>query len=80
MEAVKTYDARLDAKNRITLRGAGYSNYNVRVFENGCIILEPRILSVPETISAKTLADMDRAVANFNAGAVSEPVDLSDFD
>jgi len=80
MEAVRTYDAHLDAKNRITLRGVNYQNYNVRVFENGCVIMEPRILSVPEEISAKTLADMDRAVENFKAGNVSDAIDLSDFD
>ena len=80
MEAVRTYDAHLDAKNRITVRGAAYRNYNVRVFENGCIIMEPRILSVPEEISAKTLAEMDRAIENLKAGNVSEPIDLSDFD
>ena len=30
------------------------------------------------TISAKTLADMDKAVENFNLGKVSEVIDLSD--
>lgn len=80
MEAVKSYDAHLDAKNRITIRGADYRNYYVRVFDNGCILLEPRVLTVPDTISAKTLSDMDKAVANFKTGSVSPAVDLSDFD
>jgi len=80
MEAVRTYDAHLDAKNRITLRGVNYQNYNVRVFENGCVIMEPRVLTMPDTISAKTLEDMDRAVANYKAGTVSSAIDLSDFD
>lgn len=76
---IKSYDTHLDAKNRITLRGVGFKNYLVKVFENGCIILEPRVLSVPETISKKTLEDMDRAVANIRIGNVSEAIDLSDF-
>ena len=80
MEAVRNYDAHLDAKNRITLRGVSYQNYNVRVFENGCIIMEPRVLSVPDTISARILADMDKAVSNFRAGNVSSAIDISDFD
>lgn len=80
MEVVRSYDARLDSKNRITLRGANYSNYNVRMFENDCIILEPRILTAPDSISARTVADMDRAVANFKAGEVSAAVDLTDFE
>ena len=42
-------------------------------------MLEPRELTVPDSISAKTLEDMDRAIQNFNMGKVSETVDLSDF-
>ena len=80
METVRSYDVHLDAKNRITLRGAGYANYNVRMYENGCIILEPRIMTAPDTISARTLAEMDQAVANFRSGTVSAAIDLQDFD
>ena len=42
-------------------------------------MLEPRELTVPESISARTLEDMDKAIMNFKSGKVSEPVDLSDF-
>lgn len=79
METVKVYDAHLDSKKRITLRGAAFENYNVKIYKNGCIILEPRVLAVPDTISARSLKAMDEAVANFNAGTVSPPIDLSDF-
>ena len=58
MEAIKDYVAHLDNKKRITLRGAAYQYYNVKEYGNGCIILEPRELAVPESISARTLADM----------------------
>ena len=57
MEAMKDYVAHLDNKKRITLRGAAYQYYNVKEYRNGCIILEPRELAVPESISARTLAD-----------------------
>ncbi len=79
MEALRNYDVHIDSKKRVTLRGAKYHYYNVREFENGCIILEPRELSVPRDISARTLKDMDRAISNFKSGIVSEPIDLSDF-
>ncbi|WP_294335569.1 hypothetical protein [uncultured Clostridium sp.] len=79
MEAVKDYTVHIDSKKRVTLRGAAYQYYNVREYKNGCIILEPRELIVPESISARTLKDMDRAIANFKKGEVSEAVDLSDF-
>lgn len=79
MEAVKDYTVHIDNKKRVTLRGAMYQYYNVREYQNGCIILEPRELKVPETISAKTLKDMDKAIANFKNNAVSDAIDLSDF-
>lgn len=79
MEAVKDYTVHIDSKKRVTLRGAAYQYYNVREFQNGCIILEPRELTVPDSISARTLSDMDRAIENFKKGDVSEGIDLSDF-
>ena len=79
MEVVKDYDVHIDNKKRVTLRGAKYQYYNVREYENGCIMLEPRELTTPEMISEKTLRDMDQAVHNLRLGKVSEPIDLSDF-
>lgn len=79
MEAVKDYTVHIDSKKRVTLRGAAYQYYNVKEYKNGCIILEPRELKVPDSISARTLRDMDQAIANFKKGEVSEAIDLSDF-
>ncbi len=79
MEVIKDYVVHIDDKKRVTLRGAKYQYYNVKKYENGCVILEPRELVVPETISAKTLEDMDRAVDNFKSGSVSPAINLSDF-
>jgi hypothetical protein len=79
MTAVKDYTVHIDNKKRITLRGALFQYYNVREYDNGCIILEPRELTVPNSISTRTLEDMDRAISNFKMGEVSSTVDLSDF-
>lgn len=79
MSAVVDYTAHLDAKHRLTLRGAKFSYYQVREYENGCILLEPRELAVPKEISKKTLAMMDQAMHNYKMGDVSEPIDLSEF-
>ena len=79
MVALKDYTVHIDSKKRVTLRGALYQYYNVKEYDNGCIMLEPRELVVPDTISSKTLEDMDDAIRNFKAGAVSEVIDLSDF-
>ena len=79
METTKDYTVHIDSKKRVTLRGAQYKYYNVKEYKNGCIILEPRELTVPEGISQKTMRDMDRAIANFKKGTVSPAIDLSDF-
>lgn len=79
MTVVKDYNVHIDTKKRVTLRGAKYQYYNVKEYENGCIVLEPRELTTPESISTRTLDDMDEAIRNFKIGNVSDPVDLSDF-
>lgn len=79
MEAIRDYTVHIDSKKRVTLRGALYQYYNVKEFQNGCIMLEPRELTVPDSISSRTLEDMDRAIENFKLNKVSEPIDLSDF-
>ena len=79
METTKDYTVHIDSKKRVTLRGAQYQYYNVKEYKNGCIILEPRELTVPKGISQETMRDMDRAIANFKTGTVSPAIDLSDF-
>ena len=79
MQVTKDYDVHIDAKKRVTLRGARYQYYNVKEYENGCIVLEARELTTPEGISARTLEEMDQAVRNFRFGKASAPVDLSDL-
>ena len=76
---VGDYMAHLDAKRRLTLRGAKYAYYQVREYENGCIILEPRELTLPKEISKKTLAMMDESIRNYRMGKVSEPIDVTEF-
>ncbi len=79
MESYRDYTAHIDQKKRITLRNARYQYYNVKEYPNGCIILEPRELKAPDTISARTLADMDAAIRNFKSDKVAQEVDLTDF-
>ncbi len=79
MTAIRDYTVHVDNKKRVTLRGALYQYYNIKEFDNGCIMLEPRELKVPETISKATLSDMDKVISNFRMGKVSLPIDLSDF-
>lgn len=79
MSAVKEYDARIDLKKRVTIRGAHYDHYHVTEFADGRIVLEPRQLVAPFELSRRSLAMMDASMANFKDGKVSAPVDLAAF-
>ena len=76
---VKEYDARLDEKRRITLRSVPFEYYHVSEMEDGTIILEPRELTAPFQVSAKTLHMMDESIRNLKSGKVSDAIDLSEF-
>jgi len=74
--ATLTYDAKMDSKKRVTLRGAKYEYYNVQEMDDGNILLSPRVLVSPFEISESTLETMDKSMANFKAGKVSKPIKL----
>jgi hypothetical protein len=76
---VNQYDAHLDMKKRVTLRGAEAEYYAVRMFDDGHILLEPRLLVPPDAVSKRTLKMLDRAAKNFRKGKVSEPIDLDRY-
>lgn len=54
MEAIRTYVSSIDSKKRVTIRGASYKYYEVKEYDKGCIVLEPRELKPPETISRRS--------------------------
>ena len=77
MEAVlKNYDAKIDSKKRITIRNPKYEFYHVIEQENGVVILEPRQLIDPLTISKKTLEQIDKSMNNVKEGTIYGPVKL----
>lgn len=71
----KEYDARVDAKKRVTIRGAGYQYFRVVHRKDGTILLKPRVLQ-DAPISPRTLRMMDEAMENLRAGKRSKPEDL----
>lgn len=79
MSPIAEYDARIDPKKRLTLRGANYHFYHVREFPNGRIVLEPRQLVAPFELSKKTLKTLDSSMANYKKGKASKVIDLSAF-
>ena len=76
---VKSYDAKIDSKKRITLRNALYEYFHIEEYADGKIVLEPRVLVKPFEVSKNTLSMMDSSVGNFENGIVSDPIDLSAF-
>lgn len=76
---VKEYEAHLDTKNRITIRGAESEYYAVKTFSDGHVLLEPRVLVPPEAVSKRTLKMLDKAAKNLKQGKVSEPIDLDKY-
>lgn len=79
-QVTKEYDAKLDSKKRITLRGARTKYYHVTEKEDGTIELSPRELIHPDKISKKTLEMIDKAITKLKKGEVSEPVDLDELE
>ncbi len=76
MSIVKEYEAKIDSKNRITIRGSEYQYFKVRQYGDGHLELLPRILIDPNEISRNTLEMMDKSVENLRNGKVSEPINL----
>lgn len=77
---LKEYDAKIDSKKRITLRNALFEYYHVYEMNDGKIVLEPRELVKPLSISSNTLSMMDESIKNLNENKVSDVIDLSYFE
>lgn len=50
---------RLLNRKRLTIRDAGYEHYHVREFDDGTVVLQPRVLVSPNTLTAGTLRDAE---------------------
>ena len=74
------YDLKKDSKNRVTLRESVFNYYHATHFEDGRILLEPRVLIAPFQVSENTLNMMDRSMENYKAGNIYEAIDLSEFE
>jgi hypothetical protein len=72
----REYDAKIDSKKRLTIRGARTRHYHVTEYEDGTVELSPRQLIHPDEISRRTLQMMDEAIENMKDGIVSEPVNM----
>lgn len=77
---IREYDAKIDSKKRITLRGSQFAYYHVMEFPSGKIELLPRELWEPFEISKNSLQMMDMSMENLKKGISGEPIDFSEYD
>jgi hypothetical protein len=76
---VKEYDAAVDNKKRVTLRGASFTHYRIEEYSDGTVFLKPRVLVDPNLLSRNTLRMLDKSVANLKKGRVSKPINLDKY-
>ena len=79
-ELVREYDAKIDSKKRITLKESLFEYFHIKQYKDGRVLLEPRILTEPSTISNKTMRMMDNSIKNYRKGKVSKAINLSEFE
>jgi hypothetical protein len=77
---VREYDVKVDSKRRLTLRRSEYTYWHAKEFDDGRVLLEPREIRAPETISARVLEHMDEAVRQMMQGNVGDEFDLSEVE
>lgn len=73
------YTAHLDTKKRLTIRGAYAEFFAVKVFSDGRVLLEPRVLVDPCTISKRTLRMMDQSATHLKKRQASPAIDLQKY-
>lgn len=78
-QLVKEYDAKIDSKRRITIRDSAFKYFHIKQYKDGSMLLEPRVLVEPNSISGKTLKTMDKSIENLKKGKASKKIDLSEF-
>lgn len=78
-ELIREYDAKIDSKKRVTLRDSLYEYFHIKQYKDGTLLLEPRVLVEPSSVSKKTLKMMDDSIKNYKKGKVSKTIDLSEF-
>lgn len=76
---VKEYTTKIDSKNRITIRDAQFVNYKVSVYDDGRVLLNPRVLIDPNEISEKSLKMLDKSVKNFKEDRASKQIKIDEF-
>jgi hypothetical protein len=78
-KVVAEYDVKRDDRKRITLRRPQFEYYHATEYADGRVLLEPRELRVPDSISRRTLEAMDQSIRNLEQGKVGDEFELDEL-
>lgn len=73
---VRQYDTAIDGKNRVRILGASFQYYHVEEYDNGTVVLSPRVLVQPENHASSTFHLMDKSMPGLKKPRSVDPVDL----
>ena len=77
---VQEYDAKLDNKRRCVIHGIpAFNRYHVKIFENGKIEMNPRVLASPEELSAKALRMIYGSISGLKENKAGSAVDFKRY-
>ncbi len=75
---VAEFDVKKDERNRVTLKSVPFDYYHAKVFDDGHIEFYPQVLA-NASLSVRSLAMMDSAMANLARGKAGSPLDPHDL-
>jgi hypothetical protein len=78
-KVVAEYDVKRDDRKRITLRRPKFEYYHATEYADGRVLLEPRELRTPDTLSLRTWNDIDQGIRNLGEGLVGDEFDLDEL-
>jgi hypothetical protein len=78
-KVVAEYDVKRDDRKRITLRRPKFEYYHAIEYADGRVLLEPRELRAPNTLSRRTWNDIEAGIQNLDQGQVGDEFELDEL-
>lgn len=78
-KVIAEYDVKRDDRKRITLRRSEFEYYHATEYADGRVLLEPRELRIPDSISRRALNAMDEGMRNLERGEVGDEFELDEL-
>ena len=78
-KVVAEYDVKRDDRKRITLRKPKFEYYHAIEYADGRVLLEPRELRAPDTLSRRTWNDIEAAIHHLDQGQVGDEFELDEL-